>query len=461
MENKTFAIFGDCVSQGIVDNRKHTRALGFINWYSLISKPIMDEEIFNVVDDINMSQYSIRNLKLDLSKEALNYLLEEKADYLLIDPNDCRMEIVELNELENNNAYTISSAGGELYEKLKNSNKMRRLNAGQIPFEKYEQAARMVCARIRQVYEPSEIIIHVHKFVGEYTDGNKILIFNNEKFLARNKACRDIMDKMYSILQKEFESCHVIEFPDYVLGDSRHKFGVCGLHYHQLYDEYGKEAIKIICEGHADEKFLLSTLRDKYSLKFQLLRDEIENKYRFRILETRLNELVYSVSRKNKLEDLKSIFNNITDIKVYLDVINLYKYDIGVLVSVKDTPGSNRISNCLERIQEFGFKNYPSNLWFTYCGFIMKGVVIVDTSSSKAEIPTTWNGQIHNHSISLESHSWRKLNMSKIMIDDKDYSTNQRGANIVIVNADTFEVLDSVVYDMHEVQDYFRRIKEL
>ena len=55
MENKTFAIFGDCVSQGIVDNRKHTRALGFINWYSLISKPIMDEEIFNVVDDISTS----------------------------------------------------------------------------------------------------------------------------------------------------------------------------------------------------------------------------------------------------------------------------------------------------------------------------------------------------------------------------------------------------------------------
>ena len=31
-----------------------------------------------------MSQYNIRNLKCDLEKNALNYLLEEKANYLLL-----------------------------------------------------------------------------------------------------------------------------------------------------------------------------------------------------------------------------------------------------------------------------------------------------------------------------------------------------------------------------------------
>lgn len=42
MESKKFAIFGDCVSQGIVDDKEHTRALGFINRCSLIAKPIKD-----------------------------------------------------------------------------------------------------------------------------------------------------------------------------------------------------------------------------------------------------------------------------------------------------------------------------------------------------------------------------------------------------------------------------------
>ena len=93
MEEIKFAIFGDCGSHGIVDNRKHTRAVGFINWYSLLSESIEGEDIDKRVGNITMSQYNIRNLKLDLRKGALDYLLEEKAQYLLIDPNDCRMQL--------------------------------------------------------------------------------------------------------------------------------------------------------------------------------------------------------------------------------------------------------------------------------------------------------------------------------------------------------------------------------
>ena len=56
-----------------------------------------------------MSQYNIRNLKFDLEKNALNYLLEEKANYLLLDPNDCRMQ---LGIRGKESVYTISTAGG-------------------------------------------------------------------------------------------------------------------------------------------------------------------------------------------------------------------------------------------------------------------------------------------------------------------------------------------------------------
>ena len=47
------------------------------------------------------------------------------------------------------------------------------------------------------------------------------------------------------------------------------------------------------------------------------------------------------------------------------------------------------------------------------------------------------------------------------MVDGIEYSSNARGANIVIIDAENFEVIDSVVYDTHEPQDYFRRIKEV
>ena len=119
MDSKKFAIFGDCVSQGILDNREHTRALGFINWISLISNPVKNENVVKAVDEIDVSHYTARNLRLDLSKEALNYLLEEKAYYLLIDPNDCRKELVVSNDDNSESVYTITEEGGSCIIKRK------------------------------------------------------------------------------------------------------------------------------------------------------------------------------------------------------------------------------------------------------------------------------------------------------------------------------------------------------
>lgn len=110
--NSNFAIFGDCVSQGIVDDREHTRAIGFMNWCSIISNPIKNKMIIEMVDSITMSPYNIRNLKLDLQKTALDYLLEKKADYLLLDANDCRMELAKMQSADDYELYTISTAGG-------------------------------------------------------------------------------------------------------------------------------------------------------------------------------------------------------------------------------------------------------------------------------------------------------------------------------------------------------------
>lgn len=452
MEEIKFAIFGDCGSHGIVDNRKHTRAVGFVNWYSLLSESIEGEDIDKYVGNITMSQYNIRNLKLDLRKEAVDYLLEEKAQYLLIDPNDCRMQ---LGTNEEGNVYTISVAGGKLYEQICGLQKWKKKVASDIPFDEYTKAIKMVCGRIKEVYEPSEIILHIHKIVDEYTDGKIIGRLNNEKYPARKKSVQKLIDKMYDVLCQEFAGCHVIEFPDYVIADSRHKYGLCGLHYHDLYYEYGKRAIQIICENHTDEKLILSYLREEYSLKFRLLRNEIENKYCFSVMESRFDNLLKAFNSERV--DLKLLFSNISDIRVYFDAINLYRQNIGVLLAVRDTPGFVKPTNNHKELNQIGFNKYPDKLWYTYCGFILKGVAIVDLVSDTAEIPTVWDGNIGNHLIHLESNSYRKKNAANIVIDGSEYSSNGRGANIVIIAADTFEVIDSVWYDTHDPQDYFKR----
>lgn len=399
-----------------------------------------------------MSQYRIRNLKLDLEKAALNYLLEEKANYLLLDPNDCRLQI---GIGEKGNVYTITTAVAELYTQMSKSGKWKKLTASDIPFDEYVKSIKIICERIKEVYKPEEIILHIHKIVDEYTDGKIIGKLNNDKYPDRKRSVQELLNKIYDVLRQEFSGCHVIEFPDNVLADSRHKYGLCGLHYHDLYYEYGKKAIQTICEKHPDEKMLLSYLRDKYSLKFRLLRNEIENKYRFSIMESRFDNLIKSFNHERV--DLKILFSNITDIRVYFDAINLYRQNIGVLLAVRDTPGFIKPTNNHKEINLLGFDNYPDKLWYTYCGFILKGVVVVDLASDTAEASTIWDGNICSHLIHLESHSYRKKNAANIVIDGLEYSSNGRGANIVIIAADTFEVIDSVWYDTHDPQDYFKR----
>ena len=463
MELIKFAIFGDCVSQGIVRDRKHTRAMGLMNWISIISDAVTNNMVLKAADEIQVTAYERRNLKMDLNKTALTYLLEEKADFLILDPNDCRMQLaVSTKEShDEKSVYTISTSGGELYNKTKDDCLYSIQNPQDIPIQEYVNAVKIICSKIKEVYKTTEIIVHIHKFVDEYIDDDRIIPYKNEKYPTRNKACQAILDKIYEVLLEQLEGCHVIEFPDNVLGDSKHRFGLCGLHYHALYDEYGKTAIQIVCEKHSDEKLLLTALRDKYSLKFLLLRMEIENKHRFRVLEARLDNLVNAVGYGVEKAKLKDIFQHIKEAKAYFDAINLYKHDIGVLIAVRDTPGFIYSSNNHQYINKLGFENYPEKLWYTYCGFMIKGVVVTDVASDVAEVPTIWEGVSYSHFIHLESHSWRKLNQSKILLDGIEYSSNGRGANIVIIDAETFEVIDSVVYDTHEPQDYFRRIKKL
>ena len=119
---------------------------------------------------------------------------------------------------------------------------------------------------------------------------------------------RALMDEMYDILKEKFDGCHIIEFPHYVIGDSNHKFGTFGLHYHSLYDEYGKNAIDIICQRHSskEEKILLDELMERYSYKFLELRHEIEKKHR-------------AIEKKGK-----SIISTLADIQYRL--MNAYKY---------------------------------------------------------------------------------------------------------------------------------------
>ena len=447
----TIALWGDCVSQEISCKFKHTRALGFVNWLSLISDNSNINQYVADCDLLDVTNYNKRNLVLDLKKESLDYLLEEKANYLIIDPNDCRMSVCKTNH----NLFTRSLAGIELCKKL-GLNEDTIIYAEEFSIDQYIAAAEYACNRILEVYSPEEIIIHIHRPVNMYSDGNKLSYFNNLNSKTISEKAFEGVNAIYSYLIKRLEGCHVIDFLDNVFGDSEHRFGCFPLHYNSLYYKYGEEALKIIFENSPDEKKLLSLLRDKYSMEFKILQNEIKTNYQLKSLEKRVENLTSSFSlfdNKQLIESLKST----KDINVYFDILNILKDKIGIVIAVKDTPGYDRNNNYRYRLKQLGFMCYPSKLWGMYGGLSFKNVNLLDYCEDTVETPVSYKTNINNHLIELESHSYRKGNRASIKIDGVETAVNYRGMNIVVFDASSFQVIDSIAYDTHNIEAVFYR----
>lgn len=274
VNNETFSILGDCCSQGLIEDRPHIKAMGFMNWISLANSVHND---ITEVENLNFSNYEKRNLKLDISGEAFNWFLEKKADWLVLDPNDCRMKIV---KKANDGIYTLSNAGIQFYNK-ENNGDVYDINSNAI--EVYYKAIDVVCEKLLTLYEPQEIIINKHFSVEEYYDYDKNrmnkFIFGENKYIGLDQKGTEKIKLIYEYLEKKLSGCHVIEFPENVFGDSKHRFGPHPLHYHPFYIEYSRKALEIIMSKSENEDELLELLMKEYSLRFKYERQKlVDNK---------------------------------------------------------------------------------------------------------------------------------------------------------------------------------------
>ena len=161
-----FAIFGDCVSHGILVNCEHTRACGLINWVSLNSGAVEDNQLLDIANKLEITKYEKRVLFQDFSKDVIEWLTEEKADYILIDPNNCRLQLA--RSLDGKNMYTMSDAGTKLYNKYK-SPQYERVPAQNISIEEYKKAAIMIAEKILKICEQSSCFEDIlQKLFAEY-----------------------------------------------------------------------------------------------------------------------------------------------------------------------------------------------------------------------------------------------------------------------------------------------------
>ena len=288
----SFNIFGDCVSRDILTplvERGGVQVLQYVSFsnpFAAVSPKSKNEIQIGNLEKFASTNFDRRCMCLDFNKTGFDYLFKKKADYLIIDILDSRIPLA-----KNAEHYITQSA---IF--VKNRNNLDSLfDVGnyvdvdpfeEISMEQWQQVIEQICDKILYHYSPNQIIINKHfmceKFYGdnymatfpdikmEKIDYSKPHTFYNS--IQGVKKTNKLATSLFEMLCNALRGCHVIEFPENIIADGKHKWGWSPLHYSPIYYEYGAEAIKIICNGYSQEKEKneLARLREIYSEKATL-----------------------------------------------------------------------------------------------------------------------------------------------------------------------------------------------
>ena len=137
--------------------------------------------------------------------------------------------------------------------------------------------------------------------------------------------------------------------------------------------------------------------------------------------------------------------NIVTNLNYYVNnLLNLDKYI--VLISVKNQ-AANKLNKFFARTKLYLDMNIKKSQ--SYVAIVNKKDNFIKeiVSNDKAEL----NYKCGNTNICLIGDY--KSNLTSILINDKEYTSNRRGLNFVIINAETFEVEDRFFCDTY-IDDY-------
>lgn len=157
------------------------------------------------------------------------------------------------------------------------------------------------------------------------------------------------------------------------------------------------------------------------------------------------------------MEDIRDYLVKIDNIETYLDELSRIKDRVTIVLSVRDTPGSNMPQVVLGKLRELGFSKFSTELWRMYVGILHNGNPILDYSANELEEKIEVDVNVDDIPIRILSAAWRNGNRASIVINRIDFSCNRRGINIVVYDTNLDIPIDSVYYDSHEKIGYFSR----
>lgn len=168
---------------------------------------------------------------------------------------------------------------------------------------------------------------------------------------------------------------------------------------------------------------------------------------------------LFSRNRKAVIEPTVAteVRNDERDFHVFLDYLEKEKRHLAIIMAIRDTPGSMMSPDILIRLQNLGFHTFYTELWRMYIGIIDRGNTILDYRAPEKEDTIVHKGNLDGHVLEVCSSSWRRENVASILIDKIEYAANGRGINLVAYNYETGQVCDSVGYDSHDDNIFFKK----
>lgn len=296
---KSFNVMGDCVSRDILE-------LGGVkvSQYHAFSSPLSicseKSEVIMTSDDLKdiigkkYSNFVKRCMVSDFNKTVLDYVFEKKSDYFVLDVLDARHPLL----VKGNHCITMTNR----FEKIKHLvpahiglDEYKEMLPENDNMEHWKECIGIIAAKIRKHYAVDQIILNEHYGVMQYMAGSVIKNFS-VSIIDNAKRYNILVKKLFDILRSELEGCHIIEFPDNVMATADHKWGLAELHYHDIYYDYGINAVKVILQDLSDkeEKEQLEQLRINCSEKFELLKLKKEIEMTKRNLEWFRNALNFA-----------------------------------------------------------------------------------------------------------------------------------------------------------------------
>ena len=182
--------------------------------------------------------------------------------------------------------------------------------------------------------------------------------------------------------------------------------------------------------------------------------DNSISKEQYIALSNKIDGLILRNYKKNSTDStakfmIEELLRYEDNYDIYFNILKQIKNDYMILVSARDTVGSEMPLLTRNLIKGLGFTNLNNAAGFMYVGAIDYGKVICNKASKKVSEKVEYEDT--KRLLKLTSEAYKNGDKAKIIINKTDYSINKRGLNIVVYDKLTNRLVDSVNLDTHVI----------